>query len=91
MKRHGMTVDDYDSMLRGQNGSCAICFSADPGGQNGRFCVDHDHKTGVVRGLLCVNCNWALGNVKDDIKILQSAIRYLGNPEEINRATPEEN
>ena len=77
MKRHGMTVDDYDSILISQSGSCAICKTKDPGGENGRFCVDHDHKTGIVRGLLCNPCNWGIGHLRDNPEILRSAIQYL--------------
>lgn len=80
MKKFGISLDDYDSMLSFQGGSCAICKTKDPvghGRKNKRFSVDHDHKTGKVRGLLCHHCNVGIGSMMDDVKILKSAIRYL--------------
>lgn len=77
---HGITLEDYDKMLEEQNGKCKICDSKETGTKHrGRFCVDHDHSTGRIRGLLCFNCNTFLGNAKDDIEILASAIQYLVN------------
>ena len=57
-----------------QKNMCAICGRKD---ESKVLCVDHDHKTGTIRGLLCNGCNVGLGNLKDDIQILQSAIAYL--------------
>ena len=51
---------------------CAIC-----GTTKGRFHTDHNHKTGKVRGRLCLNCNNGLGRFKDDARLLQKALRYL--------------
>lgn len=64
---------EYQALLDAQDNQCAIChteFVETP-------CVDHDHQTDRVRGLLCWNCNVGIGNLKDDFKILQSAIDYL--------------
>lgn len=75
---HGITIDDYDRMLTEQNNGCAIC-----GGQNIRhgkvipFYVDHCHKTARIRGLLCKECNTALGMLKDNALICEAAARYL--------------
>lgn len=67
----GLSDADYLSMLEKQNKLCAICF-------NGRkLCVDHCHKTGRIRGLLCRQCNTVLGNSYDNRAVLQSAIEYL--------------
>jgi hypothetical protein len=65
--RYGMTIADYDRMLREQGGVCAICGTDRPQGQQRKthlrrrriqfFSVDHSHKTGIVRGLLCHSCN----------------------------------
>lgn len=58
-KRYGITVEQYDLLLKSQKGVCAIC-----GGNNldeKRLSVDHDHNTGEVRGLLCNTCNRKLG------------------------------
>lgn len=60
-------------LLPAQNGRCAICKEFFTGTPN----VDHDHQTGVVRGLLCHGCNVGIGFLKDDIRLLKSAIVYL--------------
>jgi hypothetical protein len=60
--RYGISVEQYEAMLASQNGKCKICFRSDAGHQRLKhFCVDHCHKTGVVRGLLCLKCNSSLG------------------------------
>ena len=71
---YGLTPEQYDVMLQKQDGKCAICRS--PAGES-RLHVDHDHKTGAVRGLLCRTCNVALGHFNDSILTLRSAIEYL--------------
>ena len=74
--QYGITEDHYLAMIDDQWGCCAICGTPDETiGQH--LCVDHDHKTGAVRGLLCSNCNKGIGLLKDDPKVLESAIRYL--------------
>jgi len=73
--KFGMTLADYDSMLDQQGGICAICSSEEPKGK--RFSVDHNHKTGEVRGLLCNPCNVAIGLLKDSPDVLESAKEYL--------------
>lgn len=76
-KFYGITPEDYDSMFAKQQGVCAICGEADDEKRK-YLCVDHNHTTGVVRGLLCHNCNIGLGKFKDDINLLNKAIWYLG-------------
>ena len=76
-KNYGITLEEYDAMVEKQDGKCAICETTKPKGNGARFHIDHSHKTGKVRGLLCSPCNLALGKFKDDIAILQSAIEYL--------------
>jgi len=68
-------------VLAAQEGACAICKVTAPGGQ-GTFHVDHDHKTGAIRGLLCHHCNTALGKFKDSPILLETAIAYLAKAEE---------
>jgi len=81
-KEYGLTRARYDELLAKQNGKCAIC-GADNSGvvrQNGeyrRMCVDHDHKTGKLRGLLCTRCNLVLGYIKDQPDLLPMFIEYL--------------
>src|SRR3990167_5597356 len=58
-----ISMEFYESMFRGQNGGCAICKKQNTDGR--RLHVDHDHKTGRIRGLLCYRCNSGLGYFKD--------------------------
>ena len=65
----------YERMLYLQNGKCAICGREDNGAR--RFCVDHDHETGRIRGLLCGRCNTGLGFFEDNTEALRAALEYL--------------
>lgn len=78
-RQYGISEDEYKARLKEQRGRCKICGSKDPRGRAGStyFQVDHDHKTGAVRGLLCAPCNSGLGSLGDDIKRLEKAIEYL--------------
>jgi hypothetical protein len=66
-----------------QNGVCAICFQKERSKRKpnhfgiNKLAVDHDHKTGKIRGLLCNCCNTAIGRFNDSIAVLQNAISYL--------------
>lgn len=74
----GITPDMYAQMLEAQGGVCAICKSESTGTYRAkRFCVDHDHKTRKVRGLLCSKCNMLLGFARDNVQFLATAIEYL--------------
>lgn len=75
--RYGMALDDYERMLAAQGGACGICGTGEPRGMGAVFHVDHDHDTGTIRGLLCSNCNSALGLLGDDPGRLEAAARYL--------------
>ena len=76
--KYGITLDEYKAMLETQGGKCAICESSDPGGSSKtRFCVDHCHTTGQVRGLLCSKCNLAISYMDDNTSRLTAAIHYL--------------
>jgi hypothetical protein len=70
-RRYGITSADFDQILAAQGGVCAVCRTAKAEH------VDHDHATGQVRGLLCFNCNQALGNARDDIRVLRLLVDYL--------------
>lgn len=75
-KSYGITLEEWGVMFEKQNGRCAICGISSQEFWHS-LCVDHDHKTGRVRGLLCRRCNAALGNLQDDVSVLQKAIVYL--------------
>jgi hypothetical protein len=73
--RYGITLADYERMLAQQRTACAICRAAlVPGSTH----VDHCHRTGKVRGLLCGHCNKALGLFRDDAEVIRAAVQYLG-------------
>lgn len=75
-KSYGITLADYDAMLKAQGNRCAICGrSPEENGQ--RLCVDHDHETGENRGLLCGICNLALGGFQDSAEVCWLAMLYL--------------
>jgi len=74
--KYGLTEAQYIEMLSRQEGVCAVCRDAFLSPKHTH--TDHCHKSGRVRGILCHNCNRALGAVKDSPKILRSLISYLG-------------
>ena len=77
-RRYGISEIQYQSMLKQQDGKCALCRSEDIGRKGAvHFCVDHNHNTGDVRGLLCHNCNVVLGKIKDSKEWLHRALQYL--------------
>jgi Recombination endonuclease VII len=75
LKRYGLTIEEYDRLLTAQDGVCAICKCINENGRD--LSVDHDHTTGIVRGLLCQKCNSAIGLLKDDIRLVYRAVVYL--------------
>ena len=72
----GISIDDYNEMLRNQDYKCAICGTTESENKK-RLAVDHCHTTNKVRKLLCHHCNCALGMVNDDKEILISMLSYL--------------
>lgn len=74
-KHYGLTEDQYNEMVASQNGRCAICATDSPGKR--RWHVDHCHKTGKIRGLLCGLCNSMLGCARDNPETLKGGIEYL--------------
>ncbi len=75
-KNYSLTVDQFNAMLATQDGVCAICRGPQEGSKN--FCVDHDHATGRIRGLLCCSCNKGLGHFFDDLENIRRAYIYIG-------------
>ena len=78
-RKYGITIEEYDEMVKLQNSSCAICGCKEPGGKhdNQHWFVDHDHVTGKVRDLLCFDCNIVLGIIKDSPEHLGRMITYI--------------
>lgn len=72
---YGLTPEAYSALLEKQKGACAICLSLPPEGK--RLSIDHCHRTGAVRGLLCHHCNLALGSFKENFTILKNALAYV--------------
>jgi len=76
LKKYDITIEDYNKLLKKQGGVCAICRIK----RNGKLkslVVDHNHKTGKVRALLCYKCNSMIGFSNEDISTLKKAIKYL--------------
>ena len=76
-KKYGVSEEEYKNMVLSQNNLCAICNNPS---NNKALAIDHNHTTGEVRGLLCHNCNLAIGLFKEDIAIFNRAIAYLTSP-----------
>ncbi len=78
--RTGAPIGTYEYLVSLYGAKCAICGAENPGGtsrESGQFHIDHDHNTGLIRGLLCSTCNVGIGMLKHDISVLSSAIQYL--------------
>lgn len=71
-KKYGLSKEEYELMLHKQQGKCLCCNIVPT-----KICVDHDHKTGAVRGLLCVKCNMAIGLAGDNWMVLQKLADYI--------------
>jgi hypothetical protein len=81
-RKFNLTEAEYLALLDAQHGVCRICGeppnTKTPGGSTqDKLCVDHDHTTGAIRGLLCVRCNTGLGYFRDNVELLHAAINYL--------------
>ena len=83
----GITLEDFEAMLSAQGGGCAICGRAAPEGTS--LHVDHDHETGVVRGLLCFTCNGALGMFTENEEYLARATDYVSSGGFVPSGAPE--
>lgn len=73
LAKYGLTVAEFDQMVSDRGGACDLC-SVVP---SDTLCVDHDHETGFVRGLLCRQCNAGLGQLGDTVESLSKALAYL--------------
>ena len=74
-----MTPEFKAELLLKQGNRCAICRTAEPMG-HGKWCIDHDHKNGRIRGLLCHSCNVGIGFLADDPERLRRAAEYIERP-----------
>lgn len=78
LKKYGLTPETYNEILSNQDFKCVICRSSDPKNKFNVFVIDHDHKTGQVRGLLCTHCNAILGMIeKSNSDIMGKISTYL--------------
>lgn len=75
--RHGITPEEYDALISRQFGHCFFCSRTPDVEPHGVLCVDHDHATGRVRGLVCRVHNRALANFGDDIEGFERALSYV--------------
>lgn len=81
-RNFGITLEDYNTLLEAQGGACAVCGKLNgsdihSGERTKQLSVDHDHKTGAIRGLLCNDCNRAIGQLQENPEILRKAADYL--------------
>ena len=79
---YGISLGDYLQLLEAQKCCCALCGRQDGDERNNnngskRLSVDHDHETGIIRGLLCSNCNKGLGSLMDSPELLRAAADYI--------------
>ena len=76
LKKYGLDEEGYQKLLHRQGGVCAIC-QGPPNGKGHRYHVDHDHRTGRVRGLLCSRCNTMIGHALENPDILRAGATYV--------------
>lgn len=70
-RKYGLTLEEYEGLLKSQDGLCVICMTRKP------LYIDHNHSTGKVRGILCQQCNTAIGYFLEDQEIMKRAIEYI--------------
>jgi ribosomal protein L34E len=85
-KSYGITIEEYNKMFTNQNGCCAICkvhITEINQKRKKHLSIDHNHRNGKIRGLLCDKCNRGIGLLQDDVQILLNAFNYLNNQQNI--------
>jgi hypothetical protein len=90
LRKYKITPVEWDKLFEQQGKVCAICKDPYAGWKRGTWHTDHDHKTGIVRGILCHHCNHMLGAAKDNPDCLIEGAKYLrernGGPNAGNKA-----
>ena len=76
LKNYGITLEQWNALFASQGSVCGNCHATEPGG-SGTWHTDHCHETGVVRGILCADCNTGIGKLGDTIEGLLQAVEYL--------------
>jgi len=76
-RKYNISLDSYRILLESQSGKCAICYNENDNKRHKYLCVDHNHDTGKVRGLLCHSCNATIGYAKESVSTLKKSIEYL--------------
>ena len=77
-RTYGITAQEYDARIAAQNGKCEVCKNKPNGnGAKSKLHLDHCHTTQKIRGMICGNCNAALGMAKDDLVILRALVAYM--------------
>ena len=87
-RNFGISLDDYKNMLSCQDNKCVICLKPETKVHKKtnkviNLAVDHCHKSGKIRGLLCWSCNTSIGKFNDDVEVLQRAINYLNGAKNV--------
>lgn len=90
-RKYNLSPDDYDKLRASQNYRCKICGLHENKNLHKKLHIDHDHSTGMIRGLLCNSCNRGIGLLQDDYVLLYAAARYVQRHLENSRlSTPSE-
>ena len=76
-RMYNITLEEYNEMLEKQDHKCMICGKTEMNYKNKVLCVDHNHDTGQIRGLLCGLCNSGIGKFREDPQLLENTIKYL--------------
>lgn len=77
LRTYNITIEQYEQMLTDCNHVCSICKRPERSKLNTKLSIDHCHKTGIIRGLLCSHCNRGIGFFEDDVERIKNVITYL--------------
>lgn len=78
--KYGLTGEQYTSLFHAQGGCCAVCGVTHNNTRQRRMCIDHDHTTGEIWGLLCSLCNHAMERLESHAEWTQKALSYMSSP-----------